>query len=156
MTEPYFALALEWLGQDSDKAMREWQRVERQMGIRDGESPSRRPWVAEIMGFSERYDLDRRWLDGRIDYTYANSIGSRGVYLHYMLDRGRIYEVRSFVSWATEDRYFGIPYRDIMIRISKEEVVQCLTEELLDSYGTPTWVSDRYPASTSSTPLGNG
>ena len=74
--EPYFALALEWLGHDTDIMMRNWEQVEREVGVREGDGGkwhNRRPWVAEIDGLSERYGLNRRWIDGRTDYTHANA-----------------------------------------------------------------------------------
>ena len=79
-------------------------------------------WIAEIIGYNDRSEYQRRYLRGRRDYTKANSKGSRGVFMWYILEAGKTYEVSSRASWSRMDRYFCIvsPEGDI-IRISKEE-----------------------------------
>ena len=68
--------------------------------------PPSGPWVAEIDGKHPKYRWERRFLDGRKDYSEANSIVSRGVYLYYILAPGHIYEVNDLVSWQSRQRYF--------------------------------------------------
>jgi hypothetical protein len=42
---------------------------------------------------------------GKTDYSGSNSKGSRGVHVHYVLESGRKYLVRSPVSWKRSDTY---------------------------------------------------
>jgi len=49
-------------------------------------------WVARIIGFQPDGREIRQFLRGRRDYSQATSTGSRGIWIHYLLDDG-IYEV---------------------------------------------------------------
>jgi hypothetical protein len=65
-----------------------------------------KPWVARITGRSDRYDgLERAFMEGQIDYSQANSVGSRGVYLYFVVTPG-VYEVYEHLSWKRSRRYF--------------------------------------------------
>jgi hypothetical protein len=64
------------------------------------------PWVAELTGFSKQHRYRRLFLRGQKDYTQANSMGSRGVYEHFLLEPGRVYEVYARLTWHRSDRYF--------------------------------------------------
>lgn len=88
------ALALEWIGHDMDR-----------LAVQLGEKALRRPWVAEITGI-DGHRLSRRFIDGRIDYVNANSPGSRGVMLHYLLESDHLYEVSAWTAWKSPERYF--------------------------------------------------
>lgn len=68
----------------------------------------RSSWVAEITGPDEKYGLARSFLRGKTDYSKSNSKGSRGIFCEYILEPGKIYEVKSQVSWKNADRYFCI------------------------------------------------
>lgn len=82
-----------------------------------------RAWCAEIVGRDPRYGLDRRFLRGKKDYRFANSTGSRGVYLYFILESGRIYEVSSPQSWHRDDRYFcHVTDAGDIERITREDV----------------------------------
>ena len=61
-----------------------------------------RAWVAEIGPIT----LKRSFLCPCLDYSGANSKGTRGVYATYVLAPERIYEVSSPESWSTTRRYF--------------------------------------------------
>lgn len=50
------------------------------------------PWVAEITAVGKTGVLERRFVKGLKDYTHANSVGSRGVYMQFILTPG-IYEI---------------------------------------------------------------
>ena len=63
-------------------------------------------WCAEITGLSPVARYERCFLRGRKDYARANSVGSRGVYVYYLLDSGHLYEVSSPQGWKRVDRYF--------------------------------------------------
>lgn len=65
-----------------------------------------RPWVAHVTGRDARHGLARTFLEGLRDYRDANSGGSRGVYLTFVLYPGRIYEVNEVQSWTRKRRYF--------------------------------------------------
>lgn len=90
-------------------------------------------WVAEITGADPRYGLARQFLKPKIDHTHANSAGTRGVYACYTLESGRVYEVRAWRSWRTEDRYFCRVSDDgDIIRITRDEVDAWLSKSGAD------------------------
>lgn len=60
-------------------------------------------WVAEITGLDPKYKYKRNFLPYKKDYSRSNSVGSRGVYAVYILETGKIYEVKDH-----KDRYFCI------------------------------------------------
>ncbi len=123
-------IKLEAIGDDLVDAVRRFAGFCRTLGVGDdGESPTaglRRPWVAEITGPDPRYRLARKFLDGRKDYSEANSIGSRGVYVYYHLEPGRIYEVNDLATWRRTDRYFCRVEDGRLVRMAEEEVLACL------------------------------
>lgn len=65
-----------------------------------------KPWVAEITGRDPNFKYKRHFLAPNWDYSKANSKGSRGVYLWYVIESGRLYEVSHKVSWSTAEKYF--------------------------------------------------
>jgi len=67
---------------------------------------ARRAWIAEIIGYDEKFKYARKFLKPNVDYSDANSVGSRGVYKYYWLETGKIYEVSSPQTWRRTDRYF--------------------------------------------------
>ena len=87
-------------------------------------------WVAEIIGYSDKYRYERLFLRCKKDYTHANSKGTRGVYAYYVLYDDRVYEVKERVSWGKCDRYFCTVRDGIVVRISEEEVKQWLNNRL--------------------------
>ena len=64
-----------------------------------GEGPS--GWVAEITGSDPKYKYVRKFLRYKKDYSRSNSKGSRGVYAEYILETGKIYDVKN-----NKRRYF--------------------------------------------------
>lgn len=85
-----------------------------------------RPWVARLTGLDARFGFARTFQRGQKDYSEANSVGSRGVYLHFPLEMG-LYEVFALVTWTRSRRYFIRVDADAAItEISKEEVIRCL------------------------------
>jgi hypothetical protein len=89
-----------------------------------------RYWVAEIIGKSDKYGYERRFLKYKKDYSEANSKGTRGVYAYYILENEKIYEVCSPQSWKNDDRYFCIIINDTQFRVPREEVDVCLKHTL--------------------------
>lgn len=89
-----------------------------------------RPWVALLTGIDqEKMQLVRKFVDGQIDYSGANRVGSRGVCIYYPLKDG-LYEVNARETWTQVKRYF-IRVQDAQItEISRVEVWQCLQNNL--------------------------
>lgn len=103
-------LKLEAIGDDTEQ-------VFRQVGY-----SRQRAWCAEIVGRNARYGFERRFLKGRKDYSEANSVGSRGVYLYYFLEPGKVYEVSSPASWNRTDRYFAAASNGEVVVVGKDYV----------------------------------
>lgn len=83
-------------------------------------------WVAKIEGLDKKYGFVRVFQKGKRDCTGANSVGSRGVRLTYLLPPG-IYEVKEQHSWKRSSRYFIMVANDGEVSdITKDEVVACL------------------------------
>lgn len=81
-----------------------------------------RAWVARITGLDPQYHFNREFVRGQKDYSEANSVGSRGVYIYYALTDG-VYEVNAPTSWTRTDRYFMRVEGTQMTRMSMEEVM---------------------------------
>ena len=90
-----------------------------------GKFPSR-GWCAEIIGLHPKYKFDRRFLKPNVDYSQANGIGSRGVYLYYNLDENHIYEISEPKSWKRTDRYFAIVKDNKLCRITEDIIKNLL------------------------------
>lgn len=71
-----------------------------------GQLTGNAPWVAEVKGLSRDGRFVRDFLKADVDYSRANSVGSRGVYHYYHLQSGRIYEVAARLSWKRTVQYF--------------------------------------------------
>lgn len=86
-----------------------------------------RQTVILLFGADGRGRFVGAYLWGRRDYSRANSVGSRGVVVHYELERGPIYRVSAPVSWRRDDRYWlRIDELGERRRMSREEVEACL------------------------------
>lgn len=102
---PLGSLSLEVFGDDVT-AM--WRAYTHWMSREDAELLNPKipqPWVARIDGRDQRYGYRRTFERGRKDYSRSNSVGSRGVYLHFALHPG-LYEVYERTSWRGSRRYF--------------------------------------------------
>ena len=86
-----------------------------------------RSWVARIVGEDEQFGLKREFIRGQIDYSRANSVGSRGVFIFYALKPG-IYEVNARESWNKVRRYFIRVENTQYVEIEEEEVQQWLQQ----------------------------
>lgn len=85
-----------------------------------------RNWVAQILGMDSRGRWIRSYVSGNWDYAGANSVGSRGVMVTYMLAQGLIYEISQPQTWSTTDRYFVRIVDGEVQRLTDEDVEQCL------------------------------
>lgn len=85
------------------------------------------PWVAEITGRHPKFKLSRQFLSSKRDYSKSNGRGSRGVYLWYILESGKLYQVDEMVSRRNRERYFCTvtPEGEIKI-VGNEEVEEWL------------------------------
>ncbi len=84
-----------------------------------------RSWVAEVVGFDDKYGFRRRFLRPNVDYSHANAQGSRGVFAYYNLGSG-IYDVKAAISWRKSDRYYCRVEDDVLVTLSTGEVVEWL------------------------------
>lgn len=82
-----------------------------------------KPWVAKITGKDPTYKYKREFLKSNKDYTHANSKGSRGIYLNYILESGNAYEINSQLTWNKWERYFCyVDDNGDIIRINKDGI----------------------------------
>jgi hypothetical protein len=134
---PCASLVLEWIGFDTYQEMKGFRRLTNEMipGAGDriiGTVPAS-AWVAELRGRHHKYTFERSFLRGKIDYSKANSKGSRGVEVHFVLYPGKYYEVSNPTSWRRTDRYFCRVTDDgEIVRIDRSEVLECLKSDLSD------------------------
>lgn len=87
-----------------------------------------RPWVAKIIGRSNQFGYERKFMRGQKDYQDANSVGSRGVFCYYPLDSG-VYEIHERVSWKRTRRYFIRVIDEKYHEISRDAVEAFLDEQ---------------------------
>jgi hypothetical protein len=86
-------------------------------------------WVAEILGYDPTYTYKRRFIRGKKDYLRANSKGSRGVYVYYTLESGKLYQVCE--RWTR--RYFCVvDQHGNIIKLTGAETKQWLKENILE------------------------
>lgn len=130
-------LVIECFNHERDRSLRDFDRM---LGGR-GAPP--RHWVAEILGESERFGFDRHFLSGDLDYSRANGAGSRGVRKRFILESGKLYEVKEQVSWRRDDRYFCIVTNggDI-VRMSDDEAATMAAHREIDDQAKQ-WRSGR-------------
>jgi len=118
------SLAIEAIGQNSIRSVRD---MDRFIGVASGCRPDLMPWrhgVWRIM-YSEPMLEHGRW-----DYSQANGKGSRGVYIHYILESGRLYQVAAPTSWKSTDHYYCTVSEDgDIVRITKEEAQEWLARK---------------------------
>jgi len=84
-----------------------------------------RYWVAEILGNHPLYKYNRKFISGKKDYTHANSKGSRGVFVWYILETGKIYEILKPISRRNSCRYFcKVTIDGDIVEIKEKEVCE--------------------------------
>lgn len=99
----------------------DWQvRYMRRLG--HDHSPS---WLALLTGVRNG-DFLRCWPEGTRDYSAANSVGSRGIYVYYVLRDG-IYEVNDRYEFDRVRHYFIRVEQGQIHRISREQAITWLT-----------------------------
>ncbi len=123
-------LALEYIGEAQDARCVLGYRIIEALGHGAGRAVvgnprPRMPWVAEITGIDHRWGLARRFLRPNWQRKDANSTHTRGVYLWFVLESGRHYEVKHPKSWRNSDRYFcHVNGEGEVYESSSEEVIK--------------------------------
>lgn len=133
-------IRLECIGDDIAQAMRgfekkadalapaerghQWQRLFK--AARTSSWPE--PFVWRIVGVNERGHFTKERVRGRKDYTHANSVGSRGVYLWYTLVRGEFYRIQSIPSWKRARVFYAVATADGYGEMTEQEVYACLSD----------------------------
>lgn len=84
------------------------------------------PWVAELTGFSDKFNFERKFIKGAKDYSDANSSGTKGVYMYFFLDNNKIYECCRYLSFLEKERFFIKVEKGKIERIKPEEVIEWL------------------------------
>jgi len=121
------ALEIELFGDDTRQYCKLWKNImnEGMLGLGDvtiGTMPSL-SWVAEITGKDQKYKYARKFLKGKKDYSRANSKGSRGIFMEYLLESEHYYEVSAQISWKNIDRYFcTVDNEGNIVRIDEAEL----------------------------------
>lgn len=126
-------LKLEFIGHDrysmAKKYPKQIQQTVNNMGIRQMinfyKCPPSKPWVAEILGLNTEYQFTRKFLKGQIDYSEASGVGSRNVFMYFILQPSTIYEINHPKTWRNTDRYFLIIEGNDKKRLTREEVIEC-------------------------------
>lgn len=117
-------LALEMIGEDRRQQLRQDRRTGRHSSIRQILDAPLRPFVARICGLTPGGELVREPLRGMRSYRDANSSGSRGIYEHYTLEEGSVYEVLALLSWSRRDHYYATVRAGAVVRLTEAEVAQ--------------------------------
>lgn len=121
-------LALEYIGEGHDARAVLFGRISDMVqpglgrAVLGGSGRTRMPWVAEITGRDPKFGLRREFLRANWQRKSANSEHTRGVYLWFVLESGRLYEVSAPVSWRKRDRYFcRVADTGNIFRVSEQE-----------------------------------
>lgn len=120
-------LGLEHIGAPHHDLMRQWARAERAMGVgRNDPPPTFGACVREIYRNADG-DLAYRDLYGRRDYSRANSKGTRGVYVWYILEPDTLYWVNEPISWKRSEQYYcAVKLDGSVYRLTDEEAEEWL------------------------------
>lgn len=139
------SLKIEAIGDDTDQVLRSYRNLTNSLSPGLGDftfgDTKKGYWVAEITGLDPKYKYQRKFLSGKKDYQHANSKGSRGVYVYYLLGSGRIYEVLQPVSWKNSNRYF--------CTVSADGEILIVDKDFIDQ-----WIKD-HSESAPTKPQGN-
>jgi len=104
-------------------------KIERIGNDRLGHQPA---WVDLVTGIKP-HGLIKERIEGHADYSNANSVGSRGVYIYYILQDGNIYHVSSPINFKRRDTYFCRVEQGEIIRMEFQEVIRVLVRRKAQS-----------------------
>lgn len=127
------AISLEFIGAATADMLRQFEKLESRFGFGWDDDKPRHPFDRPgpcVMRM--RKDADGRvcgeqiW--GKRDYSKANSKGTRGVYVHYVLKEDELYWIKSPQSWRSTSIYFAAvtPTGDAK-RLTDEEAEEWLS-----------------------------
>lgn len=120
------ALKLEAIGHMQRAADRSMLWIAARFGFLDDIPRVRNPWVARIIAVDPAGGFKREFIKPHVDYSEANSKGSRGVFYYFAVEEGHVYEVFERVTWQCSDRYFVYPNLGRLQRLSRDEVIRWL------------------------------
>lgn len=105
------SLILEYIGEAQDARLSLYGKIIDQIspGLGNqviGCNRMRMPWIAEVTGIDNKFGFKRNFLKGNWERSKSNATGSRGTRLCFVIESGRLYEVKSPQSWRSIDRYF--------------------------------------------------
>lgn len=129
-------IKLEYIGESQDARLSMYSKIIDQVadglgGKVTGNTRLRQPWVAEIAGIDSKFGFKREFLKGNWQRKRSNGTGSRGVEIWFTLELGKLYEIKSFKSWRSIDRYFCIITNDGNVnRITEIEAMEWLKDRL--------------------------
>lgn len=88
--------------------------------------------VARVEGFNHQAgELRKVYLRGYLDFSKANSKGSRGIYKLYFVDDG-LYEVTERTSWRRVEQYYLRVTNGQKYRMTLEEAIAWLEQSTSD------------------------
>lgn len=100
------SLCIEAIGHDLYSKLRLWRGVLGEAGLgREAKAVLGDPSDFSRWGVWEISDTGKIPVYGKTDYTNANSKGSRGVKIFYILESGKKYFVKSPIGWKNIDEY---------------------------------------------------
>lgn len=99
-------------------------KIERIGNDRLGHQPA---WVKRVSGLVPR-GLVEEFIQGNADYSNANSVGSRGICVFYLLKEDEIYHVSSPRNFKHCDTYFCRVENGEIIRMEFDEVIKELVK----------------------------
>jgi len=85
-----------------------------------------RYYVTEITGAHPRGGFTKQFLKPFVDYSNANSVGSRGVTASYFLSENKLYEVQHNLNWKKQTHYFCTVVNNEITQLTTEEAIQWL------------------------------
>ena len=116
-------LGLEFIGANTYDYVRGAERMMELAGVKLHPEDRVRggPWVAELYR-DDTGQVRPRFLAGRRDYSKANSKGSRGVMVWFVLEQNKLYWIQEPRSWHNTVRYHAaITAQGDVRKLSKEE-----------------------------------
>ena len=127
------SISLEFIGASTADMLRQFEKLESRFGFGGDDDTPRHPFdrsgpcVLRVHR-SESGKVCGEQVWGKRDYSKANSKGTRGVYVHYVLEENELYWIKAPQSWRSTSIYFAAvtPVGDIK-RLTDEEAEEWLS-----------------------------
>lgn len=84
-------------------------------------------WVRIVKDIAP-HRLIEETLDGTFDYSEANSVGSRGVFIYYILQEGYIYHVSQPLNFKRHTTYFCRVENGETVKMDFNDVIKALVK----------------------------